>query len=101
METPQNQKSEKGFLSKVWKAHTTVAKYVGLFGIPAMLGFLPKAAFNAHAANPAAGIPDIIGELWGMMGGTIGEFMIPGWSIIFGAVGQAVGSIHVPEIPGP
>jgi hypothetical protein len=81
-------KTEKGFLSKAWKAHGTVAKYVGVFGIPAMFGFLPKAATIAKAADPAAGLFDIFTTLWGMMGSTIAEFAIPGGSIVLGEIGN-------------
>jgi hypothetical protein len=80
------QKSEKGFLSKLWKTHMTAAKYVGLFGIPVMAAMLPKAAFNAHALNPTAGIGSTFIELWTMMGNTAIEFCVPGWSVIGGQI---------------
>ena len=73
---------EKDFLSKLWKAHSTVAPFVGLFGIPAMYAFLPKAAVLAKAADPGAGLLDMVFTLWGMMGKTLVEFAAPGGSII-------------------
>ena len=85
-ETPSPK--EKGFLSKVWKAHNTVAPFVGLFGIPAMYAFLPKAAVLAKAADPGAGLLDMIFTLWGMMGKTLVEFASPGGSIILGEIGN-------------
>lgn len=92
-ETP---KTEEGFLSQAWGAHMKVAKYVGLFGIPAVFGFLPKAAFNAHAINPEANLLDMFGTLWGMMGGAIGDYMIPGWSVILGEVGRMATDVILP-----
>ncbi len=83
-------KSEKGFLSRAWKAHGMLAKYVGLFGIPAIFGFLPKAAVLAKAADPNAGMLVILTTLWGMMGKTIAEFAIPGGSIVLGEIGGIV-----------
>lgn len=78
---------EKGFLSKVWKIHSTIAPWVGLFGIPAMYAFLPKAAVLAKAANPQAGMLDIFTTHWGMMGKTLVDFAQPGLSIILGEIG--------------
>ena len=79
---------EKGFLSKLWKAHSTVAPFVGLFGIPAMYAFLPKAVVLAKAADPGAGLLDMVFTLWGMMGKTLVEFAAPGGSIILGEIGH-------------
>ena len=91
-----NDKSEKGFLSKVWKAHMTVAKYVGLFGVPVMAAMLPKAAFNAKALNPNASIAASFIGLWSMMGNTAIEFCVPGWSVIGGQIGDmAMGAVNL------
>lgn len=84
------QQKQKGFLSTLWKTHMGVAKYVGLFGLPVMLGMLPKAATMAHAANASAGLFSTFTALWTIMGSTIGEFMVPGWSIIFGQLGHGL-----------
>lgn len=84
-ETPLPKK--KGFLSQVWKAHSTMAPFIGLFGVPAVFGFLPKAAVLAKAANPAAGLLDIFTTLWGMMGKTVVDFGLPGGLIVLGEIG--------------
>ncbi len=97
-------KSKKGFLSKIWRAHMTVAKYVGLFGVPVMAAMLPKAAFNAKALNPNANIVDTITGLWSMMGNTAIEFCVPGWSVIGGQIGDmAMGAVNFATgtIPSP
>ncbi len=71
----------------------TVAKYVGLFGLPVMLAMLPKAAVLATAANPGANIINIMTQLWTMMGTTAMEFCAPGWSIIAGQAAGGIGDV--------
>jgi hypothetical protein len=75
-------KSKKGFLSKVWKAHTTLAKYAG--------------ATLAKTFNPQANLLDVVTQLWSMMGKTAAEFFVPGWSIIGGELGNvATGAFNL------
>lgn len=78
---------EKGFLSTAWKIHSTLAPWVGLFGIPVMYAFLPKAAVTAKLASPDANMLDIFVTLWNTMGKALMEFSVPGWSIILGEIG--------------
>lgn len=73
----------KGILSRLWKAHSTVASVIGLFGLP-VYGFLSKAAVEAQALDPHVGVVGILTHLWGMMAGTASEFLAPGSSIIVG-----------------
>ncbi|MCC7305338.1 MAG: hypothetical protein IT558_03655 [Alphaproteobacteria bacterium] len=84
---------EKGFLSSVWKAHTTVSRYLGLFGLPVVFAMAPKAATLAKAANPEANLFDILIQLWTMMGQTAMEYLVPGGSIILGEIGSTLGSV--------
>lgn len=78
----------------------TVAKYVGLFGLPVMLAMLPKAAVLTTAADSNANVINILGQLWTMMGTTAMEFCIPGWSILRDRrqAGSAIFSI-TPQTP--
>lgn len=103
---------KKGFLSKAWKLHGMLAAGIGLFGIPLMLGFLPKAAVLAAAADPGAGLITSVGTLWGMMGDTIAENAVEGWSILgdqmadgvsaaFNAVANAATKVPVAALPTP
>ncbi len=103
----------KGFLSSIWKAHSTLLPWVGLFGVGIMYGLLPKAATIAHAANPNATIIDTVLQMWSMMAGNVIDFALPGGGIILGQLASGIGGIFnmvagaigpalpLPSIPAP
>ncbi len=70
--------SEKGFWSK---ANGFILKWFGLFGIPFYI-FFNKAAVDAKALDPEAGLGDIAAEFYGTVAGAAVNDFIPGTIIV-------------------